>query len=80
VVGTLQAAANTMYRIEFFDNRSGGNQGQKFVGFVQVTTDAGGNATFVGDFAGASTSITATATDPNGNTSDFSQPVAVVLL
>jgi parallel beta-helix repeat protein len=80
VVGTLQAAANTNYRIEFFNNPSGGDQGQKFVGFVHVATDANGTATFVEDFAGAGASITATATDQNGNTSAFSQPVAVALL
>jgi hypothetical protein len=81
VIGTLHATASTTYRIEFFDNPSGGNQGQKFLGFIAVTTDTSGNATLVADFAGAGTgSITATATDSGGDTSVFSQAVAVALL
>jgi parallel beta-helix repeat protein len=80
VIGTLHAAANTTYRLELFDNPAGGNQGQKFLGFILATTNAGGDVTFVADFAGAGTLITVTATDPMNNTSAFSRPVVVVHL
>jgi subtilisin family serine protease len=54
----------------------GYGEGEKFLGFQNVTTDSSGNATFdvnlpvavtIGQF------ITATATDPNNNTSEFSK-------
>jgi hypothetical protein len=80
VSGTLSGAANTTYRVELFDSPSGGGQGQTFLGFLNVTTDSNGNATFLDHFAEALTSLTATATDPNNNTSPFSAPVAVARL
>jgi large repetitive protein len=79
-VGTLHAAASTTYHLEFFDSPAGGGQGQTFLGFVSVTTDASGNAAFAADFAGALTSLTATSTGPNNNTSVFSAPVPVAHL
>jgi parallel beta-helix repeat protein len=79
VAGTLHGKANTAYGLEFFDSPSGGGQGQTLVGFLTVTTDGGGNATFSDDFAGALTSLTAT-TNHLGNTSAFSAPLAVVRL
>jgi parallel beta-helix repeat protein len=80
VGGGLRAAPTTTYRVEFFDNPDGGDQGQTFLGFLGVTTDAQGNATFTDQFAGDLTALTATATGPNGNTSMFSAPVAVARL
>jgi titin len=79
VVGTLHAAANTAYTLEFFDSPSGGGQGQTFLGSVPVDTDGSGNAAFSADFGGALTSVTATATSFI-STSAFSAPVAVVRL
>jgi hypothetical protein len=75
ITGTLQSVANTTYRIEFFANQtldpSGYGQGQTFLGFATVTTDASGNANFT---AGLSNSvplaeryISATATVANSN-------------
>lgn len=76
--GTLNSAASTAYQLEFFSNPtcdpSGNGEGQTFVGSQSVTTDANGNANFNISLANVSTGqfITATATDPNGNTSEFS--------
>jgi hypothetical protein len=80
VSGTLSSTPNTTFTLEFFDNTtqnaSGFGEGQTFLGNTTVTTDASGNASFVvstlnnaapGDF------LSATATDPFGNTSEFSQ-------
>ncbi len=76
--GTLNSVPNTLYRLEFFSNPScdpsGFGQGQVFLGSTNVTTGAGCSASFAvtlpnpGGFA----NFTATATDPNGNTSEFS--------
>jgi titin len=85
VSGTLTAAANTTYTLEFFwtpaHYATGADvQGKTFLLRVQVTTNANGVATFsiplplqvpAGDF------VTATATDPNDDTSQFSNGVQV---
>jgi hypothetical protein len=80
VNGTLAAAANTTYRIEFFasSNDTPPGQGQTPLGSLTATTDATGLARFTFRAArpvGSGASITATATDPAGNTSEFSAPV-----
>lgn len=79
VTGTITAAANTAYRIEIFasPNAFTPGQGQTFLGFVDVTTDASGFALF--QFSGTRPAdsgvfISATATDPTDNTSPFSNP------
>jgi titin len=79
ITGTLAAAANTTYRLEFFSNPtkdpSGFGQGQSFLTSASVTTDSSGNATFSVQTAGAVPAgqyVSATATDPQGNTSEFS--------
>jgi hypothetical protein len=77
VDGVLHAAANTTYRLEFFDSPLRDGEGQNFLGFLNVVTDASGNVAFGDAFAGLATSLTATATDPADNTSMFSAPVAV---
>jgi hypothetical protein len=77
--GTLNSTAATTYRIEFFANTTcdatGYGEGETFIGTIDLTTDADGNASF-GPLtfpAVENTDITATATDPDGNTSEFSQ-------
>jgi hypothetical protein len=78
IAGTLNSTASTMFRLEFFANAvsdvSGHGQGQTYLGFITVTTDASGNAVFnfltTGSLAGKF--VSATATDFNGNTSEFS--------
>jgi hypothetical protein len=79
VAGTLTSGANTSYTLEFFGNPSGTGQGKTFLGFITVTTDATGKAAFTSTFAvtlAPGQVITATATDPLGDTSEFSAGVA----
>ena len=79
VKGTLNSKPATTYRLEFFSNRacdpSGHGEGQTRLGAESVTTDAGGNATFSASVSGFTEeqALTATATDPAGNTSEFSK-------
>src|SRR5262249_4666333 len=77
--GTLNSAPNTQFRIEFFANAachpSGNGEGQTFLGFTNTMTDASCVATFSFSVPNAAVTgpvITATATDPNNNTSEFS--------
>ncbi len=79
VVGTLNSTANTTFTLDFYANTtadpSGFGEGERYLGSAVVLTDAGGNVSFDITLAAASTSgevITATATDPGGNTSEFS--------
>lgn len=85
VQGSLSTnVGSRVYRIEFFANTvvttSGYGPGERYLGSVNVTTGVGGDAGInfsanvpvgVGEF------ITATATDPNGNTSEFSRAIPV---
>jgi CSLREA domain-containing protein len=82
VLGTLNSTPNTQFRIEFFSSPScddsGNGEGKKFLGFELVTTDASGNASLGLSVASASLdglNLTATATDPGNNTSEFSNCV-----
>ncbi len=86
ITGTLNSTANTDFRIEFFNNEtcdpSGHGEGETYLGFVDVQTDASGNTPVAQAFAVAldsGTYITTTATHENGNTSEFS-PCAEVIL
>ena len=79
VQGTLNSTASTTFRVEFFANAacdgSGFGEGQTFIGFRSVTTDGSGNASFNAAFAPLPPGqqvVTSTATDPAGNTSEFS--------
>jgi hypothetical protein len=85
VSGSLPSRPSTAYRIEVFS--SGGScaantagQGQTYLGFIDVQTDASGNASFnavpFNGVPAGQTVIAATATDPNGNTSEFSDCIA----
>ncbi len=81
IVGKLLSAASTQYRIEYFASPSGGTQGQSFIGSTSVTTNSSGSVTLTMALTSVGVPsgnvISATATDPNGNTSQFSSPVAV---
>src|SRR6185503_18867170 len=79
IQGTLKSIPNATFQIDFYSNAavdpSGNGEGAQFFGTTSVNTDGNGdaiiNATFpVGLTAGRV--ITATATDANGNTSEFS--------
>ena len=81
VEGSLNSVPNRTFRIRFFSNPSG-NEGKKYIGAKNVTTNANGDTgTFTfkpENKVGANQNITATATDPDGNTSEFSAPEGVV--
>jgi CSLREA domain-containing protein len=79
VSGTLNSATGQIYRVEFFANTScdgsGSGEGQTFIGSVTTgATDLSGNVSF--GFSPANLApgqfVTATATDSNGSTSEFS--------
>ena len=78
VDGTLDSHPNTTYLIQLFRNDAcdprGFGQGQEPVLQFFVKTDATGTATFETGVSGghAGDRITSTATDPAGNTSEFS--------
>ena len=84
VLGKLNSAPSTTYDLDFYSNPTCPSfprefvEGETWIGTAQVTTDASGHADIdvnlpVGTEVGAR--ITATATDPNGNTSELSQRI-----
>jgi hypothetical protein len=77
--GTLHSTPNTPFLLQFFnESQSLISSKQTYLGSDNVTTDGNGNATFFGSYA-VSDSIPVfniTATDPGGNTSEFSRNVA----
>ncbi len=50
VIGTLNSVSSTIYRLEFFSNpscdASGHGEGETYIGFLDVTADADGDAVF----------------------------------
>ena len=85
VQGTLNSNPGANYRVEFFAaptwDAMNIPEGKPFLGATNVTTDGSGNAAFSASFATAPDTnllITATATDANGNTSEFSAGISVV--
>jgi hypothetical protein len=82
--GSITASANATLHLEFFGNPSVAavGEGRIYLGSATVKTDATGKATFMGSFslpAGGIQSVTATATAANGDTSQFSAPLALAL-
>ncbi len=80
VTGSLNSATGTAFAVDFYTlsslNASGYGEGRYLLGSATVTTDGTGNAAFSFQFttpAGGARFVTATAIDPNGNTSEFSQ-------
>src|SRR5262249_36557787 len=79
IQGSLKSIPNTTFQIDFFSNAavdpSGNGEGAQFINSTAVNTNGNGDATISVTFPvglPASRVITATATDPNGNTSEFS--------
>ncbi|HWN96226.1 MAG TPA: immunoglobulin domain-containing protein [Methylomirabilota bacterium] len=79
ISGTLNSLPSTAFRVEFFANAMGDpsnhGEGQTFIGATTVTTSGSGSQNFT--FSALSAVplehfVTATATDPAGNTSEFS--------
>jgi CSLREA domain-containing protein len=75
IKGRLNSTPGTTFVIRFFSNPSG-DEGKRFIGQkTDVVTDSSGNASFSftpNQRVEVGQRITATATDPNGNTSEFS--------
>lgn len=79
IAGTLNSTASTNFTIEFFSNPAGTSQGKTFLGSTSVATNGACTGAFnavLAQSVGAGLNITATATDPSGNTSEFSAAVA----
>jgi hypothetical protein len=73
---------NEAITLDFYANPaadpSGYGQGETWLGSTTVITDANGTVAFTADLAGGNLAgqwITATATDPSGNTSEFARDV-----
>lgn len=81
VSGKLKSLPNLLHWVEFFASAeadsSGHGEGQTYLGTAMVGTDASGNASFdnveLPALPAGQTYITATATDGDGRTSEFSQ-------
>jgi hypothetical protein len=79
IQGSLNSTANTTFTLEFFDSSSldpsGNGEGETYIGAAAVTTDGSGDVSFnvtLPTTVPGNHFITATATDPNNNTSEFS--------
>lgn len=79
VVGTLNSTPDSTFALDFYANTtadpSGYGEGERWLDSAIVTTDVDGNASFDVVLTAATVSgesITATATDTEGNTSEFS--------
>ncbi len=82
VTGLLDSTPGTTFDLDFYANAACSNfprdyvQGETYLGSSQVTTDGTGNAPFTVSTlpaVAAGSKISVTATDPSGNTSEFSQ-------
>jgi hypothetical protein len=84
--GTYTGLASTTYTLDFYanpaDDPSGYGQGRRYLGSGQVTTGPDGNATFDSSTfvtplgpCNPGEVISATATDANGDTSEFTQDI-----
>ncbi len=79
IKGTLNSKPNKNFVLRFFSNPpAGAAEGKRCIGQKSVSTNQNGNTgTFTfkpANKVGVGQSITAAATDPNGNTSEFSAP------
>lgn len=79
ITGNLNSTPNSTFTLQFFSNTQATRQGRNLIGETPVTTDDNGDTSFVlnlpialgiGDF------VTATATNTQGDTSEFSGAIA----
>ena len=86
ITGRLNSAPDTQYTIDFYSNPAcigrpqALREGLTYLGSTQVTTDGSGNANInavVPSSIEPGGNVTATATDPDGNTSEFSQRIVI---
>ena len=85
IIGSLNAQMGTVFTVQFFGDDagdpSGHGQGKTFLGeLTNVVTNTDGIASFtatLSTLAQPGEFVTATATDPSGNTSEFSQDIEV---
>ncbi len=79
LAGTLASGANTTYVVDFYANSgvelTGHGEGQFYLGSTNLTTDGSGQVQFALNLAAPLPGryLAATATDPAGNTSEFSR-------
>ena len=85
ISGTLNSRASATYSIDFYSNvaadPTGLGESQVYLGSTNVTTDGGGNVSFTAVLLIPTLTdrfITAMATDPFGNTSEFSTNIVAV--
>jgi hypothetical protein len=85
LTGSLNSKPNSTFMLEFFATPPGNpasyGEGEVFLGYSPITTDATGNASFaasIGTPVSGGWSITATATDMEGNTSEFSPARTII--
>jgi hypothetical protein len=86
IQGTLDSNPGTTFTLDFYYNTAadptGYGEGEFYLGSGQVTTDNSGMVTYTIPLSGVAIPpgqyVTATATDPDGNTSEFSQAVGPV--
>jgi parallel beta-helix repeat protein len=83
ITGTLDSAPDTTYTLDFYASRasdpSGFGEGERYLGSATVSTDGNGHGSFDVLLDGKvrlDEAIAATATDPSGNTSEFSFALA----
>jgi uncharacterized repeat protein (TIGR01451 family) len=88
IQGTLSSTPNTAFTIQFFSSPtgdpSGHGEGRVFLGSIvpSLTTDGSGNASFsylLNTPTSVGHVVTATATDPAGNTSEFSAAIPIAV-
>lgn len=82
VSGFLKSEPNAGYRIEVFASGacdpSGMGEGASFLGALEVATDAGGHAAIMGSLPATNLGfLSATATSPEGSTSEFSSCIVI---
>lgn len=81
IKGRLSSKPNKTFVIRFFSNPSGEDEGKKFIGEKSVNTNLDGKISFTftpEQEVALTNTVTSTATDAAGNTSEFSNAVKVL--